>query len=193
MSSQTATPVRSTVYVANLPFDLTNIDVRKLFEKYGQIARVTILRDRHSRKSQGVAFVLFTNSKDAEQCCTAVNNVQMFGRTVKASIAKDNGRGPQFAKRREYPDKSRCYECGEHGHVSYKCPKNVLGDKSPPRTKCKKRVKNREENGGDAASDEDDRIRRIVDGSQQTSCIRTKRIRYKKSEYFSDDEEIEDD
>ncbi|XP_055544217.1 zinc finger CCHC-type and RNA-binding motif-containing protein 1-like [Wyeomyia smithii] len=199
MSAQTVPSSRSTVYVSNLPFDLTNIDIRKLFEKHGQIARVTVLRDRHTRKSQGVAFILFTNAKEADQCCTAVNNVQMFGRTLKASIAKDNGRGQQFAKRRDYPDKSRCYECGEQGHVSYKCPKNVLGDKSPPRTKGRKRAtagkRSREGFADDSVSDEDDdRIRRIEDGQRQAlKASGTKRIRYKKSAYFSDDEEVDDE
>ena len=36
----------------------------------------------------------------------------MFGRTIKCSIAKDNGRAAEFIRRRDYPDKSRCYECG---------------------------------------------------------------------------------
>lgn len=36
----------------------------------------------------------------------------MFGRTLKASIARDNGRAAEFIRRREYPNKSRCYECG---------------------------------------------------------------------------------
>ena len=38
--------------------------------------------------------------------------VQMFGRTIKASIAKDNGRAAEFIRRKVYKDKSRCYECG---------------------------------------------------------------------------------
>jgi len=36
----------------------------------------------------------------------------MFGRTIKASIAKDNGRATEFIRRKVYKDKSRCYECG---------------------------------------------------------------------------------
>ena len=27
----------------------------------------------------------------------------------------------------DYKDKSRCYECGEGGHLSYECPKNLVG------------------------------------------------------------------
>lgn len=37
---------------------------------------------------------------------------QLFGRTVKASIAIDNGRAAEFIRRRNYTDKSKCYECG---------------------------------------------------------------------------------
>lgn len=63
----------------------------------------------------------------------------MFGRTIKASIAKDNGRTTEFIRRREYPNKSRCYECGEFGHLSYKCEKNLLGNREPPPKKIRKR------------------------------------------------------
>lgn len=36
----------------------------------------------------------------------------MFGRTLRCSIAKDNGRTPEFIRKKIYKDKSRCYECG---------------------------------------------------------------------------------
>lgn len=38
--------------------------------------------------------------------------VQLFGRVIKASIAIDNGRAAEFIRRRNYFDKSKCYECG---------------------------------------------------------------------------------
>ena len=37
---------------------------------------------------------------------------QLFGRTVKCNIAKDNGRAKDYIRRKVYPDKSKCYECG---------------------------------------------------------------------------------
>ena len=60
-------------------------------------------------------------------------------------IAKDNGRTREFIRRREYPDKTRCYECGEFGHLSYKCDKNVLGERRRPRKKKKKKGVEKEE------------------------------------------------
>ncbi|XP_066988814.1 zinc finger CCHC-type and RNA-binding motif-containing protein 1-like [Macrobrachium rosenbergii] len=135
-------PSRSTVYVSNLPFSLTNTDLHKIFEKFGKLVRVTILRDKKSHKSRGVAFLLFLKREEAQACVRGTNNCEMFGRTLKASIAKDNGRAPEFIRRREYPDKSRCYECGELGHLSYSCPKNILGNREPPKKKLKKKQKN---------------------------------------------------
>lgn len=38
--------------------------------------------------------------------------LQLFGRVIKASIAIDNGRAAEFIRRRNYFDKSKCYECG---------------------------------------------------------------------------------
>uniref|UniRef100_A0A8D8C8Y9 Zinc finger CCHC-type and RNA-binding motif-containing protein 1 n=1 Tax=Culex pipiens TaxID=7175 RepID=A0A8D8C8Y9_CULPI len=196
MSSVASNPIRNTAYVSNLPFNLTNIDLRKIFEKYGSVVRVTVLRDPQTRQSKGVAFVLFGNAKDADQCCQAMNNVEMFGRTLRASIAKDNGKGAEFSQRREYPDKSRCYECGEKGHMSYKCPRNVLGDKSPPRKVRKKGEKRTQVGVAESAWDSDeesDRLRRIAEVREQEGGAAVKRIRYKKSAYFSDDEEVEED
>ncbi|XP_054609876.1 zinc finger CCHC-type and RNA-binding motif-containing protein 1 [Dunckerocampus dactyliophorus] len=134
-------PSKSTVYVSNLPFSLTNNDLHKLFTKYGKVVKVTIVKDKDTHKSKGVAFVLFLDRESAHNCARAVNNKQLFGRTVKASIAIDNGRAAEFIRRRNYTDKSRCYECGDIGHMSYACPKNMLGEREPPKKKEKKKKK----------------------------------------------------
>lgn len=66
----------------------------------------------------------------------------MFGRVLTCRIANDNGRSSEFIRKRTYPDKSRCYECGQLGdHLSYQCPKNVLGPREPPKPSKKKRRK----------------------------------------------------
>lgn len=113
-------PSKSTVYCSNLDFELTNSDIFKLFEKFGGVAKVTVMRDKQSRVSKGVAFVLFKKPEDAATAVASMNMTELRGRTLKCSIAVDNGRTKEFIKRREYPDKSFCYECGEEGHLSTK-------------------------------------------------------------------------
>lgn len=215
-------PSKSTVYVSNLPFSLTNNDLHKLFTKYGKVVKVTIVKDKDTRRSKGVAFVLFLDRDSAHNCARAINNKQLFGRTVKASIAIDNGRATEFIRRRNYTDKSRCYECGETGHLSYACPSNMLGEREPPKKKEKKKKKNSqqheqlpeepesEDEGEDPALDslsqaiafqqarieeEEDKRKRQAASSQDSgpsTSKDSKKPRIKKCAYFSDEEELSD-
>ncbi|XP_059181602.1 zinc finger CCHC-type and RNA-binding motif-containing protein 1 [Centropristis striata] len=215
-------PSKSTVYVSNLPFSLTNNDLHKLFTKYGKVVKVTIVKDKETRQSKGVAFVLFLDRESAHNCARAINNKQLFGRTVKASIAVDNGRASEFIRRRNYTDKTKCYECGETGHLSYACPKNILGEREPPKKKEKKKKKRAEEashveeeeeeseeEGEDPTLDslsqaiafqqarmEEEETRRKQTRLSQEEAASTssdsRKPRIKKSAYFSDEEELSD-
>ena len=97
------------------------------------------MKDRVTRESKGVAFVLFIERASAQRAIQALNRKELFGRTLKVCIAADNGRTKEFIKRKVYKDKSRCYECGDSGHLSYNCPKNQLGDREKPLKKPKRR------------------------------------------------------
>lgn len=213
-------PSKSTVYVSNLSFSLTNNDLHQIFKKYGKVVKVTIVKDKDTHRSKGVAFILFLEREGAYKCVRALNNTQLFGRTIKCSMAKDNGRAAEFIRRKDYKDKSRCYECGEFGHLSYGCPNNLLGDREPPEKKEKKKRKHHqieeeeeeeEEQGCESDEGEDPALEslsaairfqqekieeeeyrfRVATGQyEETSVVKKKK--YKKSAYFSDDEEIED-
>lgn len=97
------------------------------------------MKDRVTRESKGVAFILFIERASAQRAVQALNHKELFGRTLKVCIAADNGRTKDFIKRKVYKDKSRCYECGESGHLSYMCPKNQLGGREKPLKKPKRK------------------------------------------------------
>lgn len=89
--------------------------------------------------------------------------VQILGRTLKSSIAVDNGRSTEFIRRRDYPDKSLCYECGQEGHLSYCCTNNTLGPREPPAKKVRIRKKNVKQENYDTSyfdSDSDEATRK---------------------------------
>lgn len=80
---------------------------------------------------------------------------------VKSSIAVDNGRSTEFIRRRDYPDKSQCYECREEGHLSYNCRNNTLGSRNPPVKKIRVRKKhkgNSSNNASDSNRNSDDEL-----------------------------------
>lgn len=211
-------PSKSTVYVSNLSFSLTNNDLYRIFSKYGKVVKVTIMKDKDTRRSKGVAFILFLDKDSAQNCTRAINNKQLFGRVIKASIAIDNGRAAEFIRRRNYFDKSKCYECGESGHLSYACPKNMLGEREPPKKKEKKKkkkipepeeeieeVQESEDEGEDPALDslsqaiafqqariEEEQRKWKPSSEGPSTSDDSRRPRIKKSAYFSDEEELSD-
>lgn len=138
-------PSKSTLYVGNLDYTLTNSDIFTIFSTFGKVGKVTVVKDRHSRQSKGVAFVLFTTQEDAQRAVREMQGKILNKRKIKVSIAADNGRAAEFIKRRVYKDKTRCYECGEPGHLSYECPKNQLGPRERP---VPKRGRKGQRNGG---------------------------------------------
>ncbi|KAK9717761.1 RNA recognition motif [Popillia japonica] len=88
-------------------------EIQQKFERYGKIIRVTLLKVKETRKSKGVAFILFERPDDARKCVEYSNNTLIGGQVLKASMAKDNGRRPPILKNpvkhvNEYP-KHRTY------------------------------------------------------------------------------------
>eukprot|EP00270_Netrium_digitus_P000234 TRINITY_DN10224_c0_g1_i1.p1 TRINITY_DN10224_c0_g1~~TRINITY_DN10224_c0_g1_i1.p1 ORF type:complete len:195 (-),score=39.72 TRINITY_DN10224_c0_g1_i1:79-663(-) len=97
------------------------------------------MKDRETRESKGVAFILYVERGDALKAVEVMNGKLLNKRRLKVCLATDNGRTREFIKRREYKDKSRCYECGDGGHLSYECPRNQLGPREQPVAKRKRR------------------------------------------------------
>ncbi|KAJ3693109.1 hypothetical protein LUZ60_012204 [Juncus effusus] len=203
-------PSKSTVYISNLDYSLTNSDLHQLFSTFGRVARVTVVKDRSTRLSKGVAFVLFVSRHDAVKAVEQMNGKLLNGRKITASIASDNGRAKEFIKRREYRDKSKCYECGESGHLSYDCPKNRLGPREKPREKPRKRGKQhakieREDEEGDGSGEERERFESddwasVVDTREKEEIVgavrreegEKKEKKKREKSYFSDESDEEE-
>ncbi|GIY40008.1 hypothetical protein CDAR_431531 [Caerostris darwini] len=211
-------PSKSTVYMSNLPFSLTHNDLHKIVGQFGNVVKVTICKDKVTKKNKGVAFILFMDKEGAQNCARCLNKRVLLGRTLKCSMAKDNGRATEFIRRRVYKDKSTCYECGEEGHLSYVCPKNVLGDRYVEK-KEKKRKYNDDDDDYDDSEEESDQGEdpvietlgaailyerqkreeeeyrmRVATGQYEVESHEppTKKKRFRRNDYFSDEEEIDD-
>ncbi|KAI5420606.1 U11/U12 small nuclear ribonucleoprotein 31 kDa protein [Lathyrus oleraceus] len=184
-------PSKSTLYVSNLDYSLTNSDLHTLFSTFGRIARVTVLKDRHTRLSRGVAFVQFVSRNDAQRAVAEMNKKILNGRTLTASIAADNGCAPEFIRKRMYnTETALCYECGGHGYLS---DGEEEGDEE-------------EEEGGQIAAEQfDDNWASIVDDEAGERLLgrnrnddegldnnKTKK-KGKKAGYFSDESDHDDD
>lgn len=183
---------------------------------------MTVLKDRHTRLSRGVAFIQFVSRHDAQRAVTEMNKKILNGRTLSASIAADNGRAPEFIKKRVYNSETGlCFECGGSGHLSYECPKNQLGPRARPQPKKRRGFggsgwsKEREEEGDEEEENdrigaerfEEDNWASVVDDGADERLLgrngnedeglddkkRRKKKKGKRAGYFSDESDHEDD
>lgn len=86
------------LYVGNFPFNMTESELRQMFEPFGAIESVSIVTDRYTGRSRGFAFVEMTNDNEAQAAITALNGKDTGGRplTVNESRPKtEGGRGPR--------------------------------------------------------------------------------------------------
>ena len=74
--------------VDNLTYRTTPEDLRRAFEKYGDVGDVYIPRDRFSRESRGFAFVRFFDRRDAEDAMDSMDGAILDGREVRCQMAR---------------------------------------------------------------------------------------------------------
>lgn len=74
------------IYVGNLPFRVTEDQIRELFGQHGQVDSVAMITDRETGKFRGFCFVEMGDSA-ADSAIRALNNFQMEGRALRINEA----------------------------------------------------------------------------------------------------------
>ncbi|MBT4791447.1 MAG: RNA-binding protein [Halobacteriovoraceae bacterium] len=75
------------IYVGNLKYTKSELDIKKMFKVYGKVGRANIVIDRKTEKSKGIAFVQMFNQQDAINAIKELNGKEVDGRTLKVSVA----------------------------------------------------------------------------------------------------------
>jgi RNA recognition motif-containing protein len=79
-------PVR--LFVGNLPYDVTEPDLREFFSTVGPLSTVIIPVDRETGKRRGFAFVEFSDPAQAVEASRRLNNQPFKGRTITINEAR---------------------------------------------------------------------------------------------------------
>jgi RNA recognition motif-containing protein len=81
------------IFVGNLDFGATEESVRSLFEEYGAVERVSVMKDRDTGRSRGFGFVEMTNADEADRAINALNGTNFGGRALNVNEARPKGDG----------------------------------------------------------------------------------------------------
>ncbi len=77
------------LYVGNLPFSITEDELRQAFEKHGGVSSVNVIMDRDTGRPRGFAFVEMAEQSAADNAVSALNGVEMGGRTLRVDVAQE--------------------------------------------------------------------------------------------------------
>ena len=80
----------SKIYVGNLPFSTTSDELQELFETYGKITQLNVIKDHATGRSKGFAFLTFETATSAENAVNGMNGKNLGDRALKVSIAREN-------------------------------------------------------------------------------------------------------
>lgn len=78
---------KNKLFVAGLPWSVTNDALRDLFAQYGEITEAVVITDRDTGRSKGFGFVTFANEADAQKALE-MDGKQVEDRTLVVNVAK---------------------------------------------------------------------------------------------------------
>ena len=87
------------IYVGNLSYDMTEENLRKAFEAFGEVSSASIIKDQYTGQSKGFAFVEMSDRTKALEAIEKLNGTDMEGRNVKVNEARP--RNDRSSGRRE--------------------------------------------------------------------------------------------
>ncbi|MBW1803371.1 MAG: RNA-binding protein [Deltaproteobacteria bacterium] len=91
------------IYVGKLPYSVNEDDLRALFEEFGELESVKIIRDKFSRQSKGFGFVEMPSNSEADQAIKTLNGKVVNGQNIKVNPADPGGkRTKRLSRRRRY-------------------------------------------------------------------------------------------
>ena len=88
------------IYVGNLPYSVTDADLRETFSRFGEIAQVNLITDKFTGESKGFGFVEMSNNSQADAAIKGLNGTDMKGRNITVNQAKPRTDRPSHGGRR---------------------------------------------------------------------------------------------
>ncbi len=74
------------LYVGNLPWSMTEVQLRDSFAEHGEVISAKIIEDRETGRSRGFGFVEMESG--ADEAIQSLNGKEFDGRNIKVNVAK---------------------------------------------------------------------------------------------------------
>ena len=105
------------IYVGNLSWQMTDEELRALFEKFGNVTSAKIVKDKVSGRSKGFGFVEMPEDAEAQNALTSLYESEVMGRKIIVNEAqpRPHGGGGGGFKKRSFGGGGGGYRKGGNG------------------------------------------------------------------------------
>ncbi|TFL03718.1 hypothetical protein BDV98DRAFT_503695 [Pterulicium gracile] len=79
------------LYVGSLHFNLTESDIKQVFEPFGELEFVDLHRDPMTGRSKGYAFVQYKRAEDAKMALEQMEGFELAGRPLRVNTVHEKG------------------------------------------------------------------------------------------------------
>ncbi|EDY17560.1 RNP-1 like RNA-binding protein [Chthoniobacter flavus Ellin428] len=76
------------LYVGNLSFDTTEMDLQDTFAEAGTVSEATLMQDKFTGKSRGFGFVTMSSSEEAQKAIDLFHGKTVQGRALTVNEAR---------------------------------------------------------------------------------------------------------
>ncbi len=83
------------IYVGNLAFSSTEVELEELFAQHGAVSSVSLISDRQTGRPRGFGFVEMESDDEADAAIEALDGKEFGGRNLRVNEARDRGPRPQ--------------------------------------------------------------------------------------------------
>lgn len=78
------------IYIGNINYKLQEEDLLKLFEEFGEVVELKLIKDKRTGRSKGYGFIEMLNRDSALQAIENLNRKELNGRKIVLSVAKQS-------------------------------------------------------------------------------------------------------
>ncbi len=92
---KTPMDTQNKLFIGNLPYTVDEMQMRQMFETFGELLEVTVIKDRMTGRSKGFGFVTFKNKEDAEKAIKEMHEKEVDGRKMIVNVARPREERPR--------------------------------------------------------------------------------------------------
>ncbi len=89
------------IYVGNLSYQTKEDSLKVMFDEFGEVASVKIIKDRFTGRSKCFGFVEMPSNSEADQAIKSLNGKFIEGKNIKVNPADPGGKKAKKSLRRK--------------------------------------------------------------------------------------------